>query len=125
MSSNAIGKITATENKPTTYNMIRFWIADEKEIRLFDVVRVKHIQDSYTYAIVKDLQYLTDSAGHLANFISSDFGNLEASPINKRLGTTIAEAEVLYNTKDIEMPVRDGAIVETADNDVGFRKFNK
>lgn len=121
MMPQVIGKVTATERKPTSYNSLRFWLAEEQEIRIFDVVRIKHIKDSYTYAIVKDLQHITDSAGHLASFVSSDFGDVNAQPFNARLGTTIAEAEVLYNTKDIEMPVRDGALVETADVD-GVRK---
>jgi len=53
--------------------------------------------------------------------VSSDFGDVAATPVNRRLGTTIAEAEVLYNSSDIEMPVRDGASVETADPE-GVRK---
>lgn len=115
--SKVIGKITATEKKPTTYNSIRFWLSENDEIRIFDVVRIRQIKDSYTYAIVRDLQYITDSAGDLANFVSSDFGNIDAEPMNQRLGTTIAEAEVLYNSKGIEMPLKDGALVETADNE--------
>lgn len=121
MDTKVIGKITATENKPTTYNTIRFWLAENEDIRIFDVIRVRHIRNSYTYAIVRDLQFITDSAGHLANFVSSDFGDVGATPINTRLGTTIAEAEVLYNSANIEMPVRDGASVETADAE-GVRK---
>jgi DNA helicase HerA-like ATPase len=121
MPTKVIGKVTATENKPTTYNTIRFWLAEDEDIRIFDVVRVGHTRGSYTYAIVRDLQFITDSAGHLANYVSSDFGDVAASPINRRLGTTIAEAEVLYNSKDIEMPVRDGAPVEVADIE-GVRK---
>jgi uncharacterized protein len=121
METKTIGKVTATENKPTTYNTIRFWLAENEQIRIFDVVRVRHVEDSYTYAIVCDLQFITDSAGHLANYVSSDFGDVGATPANRRLGTTIAEAEVLYNSKDIEMPVRDSAPVETADAE-GVRK---
>ena len=116
-----IGKVTATESKPTTYNTIRFWLAEDEDIRIFDVIKVHHIRDSYTYAIVRDLHFITDSAGHLANYVSSDFGDVATSPINSRLGTTIAEAEVLYNSSNIEMPVRDGASVEIADIE-GVRK---
>jgi DNA helicase HerA-like ATPase len=115
MEPKKIGKVTATEFKPTSYNSIRFWITEDEEIKIFDVIRVKHIKNSYTYAIVKDLQYITDSSGHLANYVSSDFGDIDAIAMNKRLGTTIAEAEVLYNTMGIEMPVKDGDTVETAD----------
>lgn len=121
METKVIGKVTATENKPTTYNTIRFWLAENEDIRIFDVVRVRHIKNSHTYAIVRDLQFITDSAGHLADYVSSDFGDVAAAPVNRRLGTTIAEAEVLYNSADIEMPVREGAPVETADAE-GVRK---
>jgi len=79
------------------------------------------VELGYTYAIISDLQFITDSGGHLANYVSSDFGDVTATPVNKRLGTTIAEAEVLYNSADIEMPVRDGAWVEVADAE-GVRK---
>lgn len=117
MDTNAIGKVTATENKPTSCNTVRFWVQKDQVIRTFDIVRIPHLKDSHTYAIVQDMQYITDSAGHLANYVSSDFGSLDAQPQYDRLGTTIAEAEILYNNKDIEMPVRDGAVVEWADED--------
>ncbi|MBN1260150.1 MAG: ATP-binding protein [Anaerolineae bacterium] len=120
MENAAIGKVTATEKQPTTCNTLRFWVHRGVVIRPFDIVRVEHISKysdnpSYTYAIVQDLEYITDSAGHLANYVSSDFGDLDAKPQNERMGTTIAQAEVLYNNQEIEMPVRDGAQVEWAD----------
>lgn len=120
MEKKAIGKVTATEKQPTTCNTLRFWVHHDVIIRPFDIVRVEHIskhggKPSYTYAIVQDLEYITDSTGHLANYVSSDFGDLDAEPQNERMGTTIAHAEVLYNDQEIEMPVRDGAKVEWAD----------
>jgi uncharacterized protein len=121
MNNSVIGKITATEKKPTTCNSLRFWIQKDVVIRPFDIVKIEHVasvrsgKSSHTYAMVQDLQYITDSAGDLASFVSSDFGDLEAEPQNSRLGTTIAEAEVLYNDQEVEMPVRDGIKVEWAD----------
>ena len=121
MEPKTIGKVTATEKAPTTCNLIRFWVHNDEIVRPFDIVRAKHItkmkdrKESYTYAIIQDLQYITDSAGDLANFVSSDFGDITAEPNNERLGTTIAEADVLYNDQEIEMPVRDDARVEWAD----------
>jgi hypothetical protein len=115
MQDNPIGKVTATESSPTSCSTVRFWVHCDVVIRPFDVVRIPRIQGSQSYAIVKDLHYMTDSAGHLANFVSSDFGDVTAQPHNIRMGTTIAEAEVLYNTRDIEMPIRDGQTVEWAD----------
>jgi DNA helicase HerA-like ATPase len=122
ITNNSIGKVTASEKNPTSCNKLQFWVRSDVIIRPFDIVRIQHIsrssnQISFTYAIVQDLTYITDSAGHLSNYISSDFGNVDSIPFNKRLGTTIADAEVLYNTEDIEMPLHDGAIVEWADED--------
>jgi hypothetical protein len=136
METKAIGKVTATENKPTTTSTVRFWIHRNEIIRPFDIVRIRHIPKhggtgpSYTYAMVQELSYITDSAGHLANYVSSDFGDLTAEPQNERLGTTIAEAEVLYNDQEIEMPARDGATVEWADVEgikdaLGLRGFKQ
>jgi hypothetical protein len=136
MDTKAIGKVTATENKPTTGNIVRFWLQKDEIIRPFDIVRIRHIPKqrdgdaSYTYAMVQELSYITDSAGHLANYVSSDFGDLNVEPQNERLGTTIAEAEVLYNNQEIEMPLRDGATVEWADVEgikdaLGLRGFKQ
>nr|VFJ54561.1 MAG: hypothetical protein BECKFM1743A_GA0114220_101339 [Candidatus Kentron sp. FM]VFJ56134.1 MAG: hypothetical protein BECKFM1743C_GA0114222_101707 [Candidatus Kentron sp. FM]VFK10479.1 MAG: hypothetical protein BECKFM1743B_GA0114221_101419 [Candidatus Kentron sp. FM] len=122
--SKIIGKVTATENKPTTCTAVYFWLHHDVIVRPFDIVRIEHIpkdknsnSPSYSFALVKELSYITDSAGHLANYVSSDFGDVGAREINKRLGTTIAEAEILGNSENIEMPIRDGAVVEWAGAD--------
>jgi DNA helicase HerA-like ATPase len=130
-----IGKVTATENKPTTCTSVHFWLSPAVIIRPFDIVRIEHIcasggEKSYSYAIVRELSYITDSAGHLANYVSSDFGDISARPMNERLGTTIAEADVLSNSQNIEMPIRDGASVEWAGPDeirsaLGVEKLQK
>lgn len=117
--NKCIGKVTATESKPTTCTTVNFWLHPEVIVRPFDIVRIEHIaraeaQQSLSYAIVRDLSYITDSMGHLANYVSSDFGNTDVTPMNERLGTTIAEADVLSNNQSIEMPIRDGARVEWA-----------
>jgi len=120
--NGCIGKVTATENIPTTCTTVHFWLHRDVIIRPFDIVRIEHISargesPSYSFALVKELSYMTDSAGHLANYVSSDFGDVNAQEINKRLGTTIAEAEVLGNSENIEMPIRDGARVQWAGAD--------
>ncbi len=43
MSIKAIGKVTATENKPTSCNTVRFWLHKDEVIRPFDIVRIEHI----------------------------------------------------------------------------------
>lgn len=130
LDDNIIGKVSATESKPTSCSTLRFWVDRDAVIRPFDIVRIPHLRGSYTYAIVTDLQYITDSPSHLTNYVSSDFGDLEAQPHNERLGATIAEAEVLYNSAEIEMPVREGAVVEWADAEgirdaLGLKALNK
>lgn len=118
--NTCIGKVTATHDKPTTCTTVNFWMKPDVVIRPFDIVRIEHISrngngKSHSCAIVRELSYITDSMGHLANYVSSDFGDVTAKPINERLGTTIAEAEILSNDQNIEMPIRDGASVEWAD----------
>ncbi len=117
MADNVIGRVTATENKPTTCDTLRFWVEDNVVIRPFDVVQIPHLGGSRTYGIIQELSFITDSPGHLASYVSADFGDIAAEPLNRRLGTTIAEARILYNTKNIEMPVREGAAVGWADAD--------
>jgi len=126
--SSIIGRITATENKPTSCTTLRFWVKEGEVLRPFDVVRIPHIRDSYTYAMVQELLHITDSTGHLSNFVSSDFGEVDVEPQNQRISTTIAEAEVLFNTREVEMPVKNGAQVEWADAEgireaLGLRAF--
>ncbi|MBF0141384.1 MAG: ATP-binding protein [Magnetococcales bacterium] len=116
------GRVIATENKPTTTTALRFWVSDTTLLRPFDVVKVPHVSrkpggQSFTYAIVQELEHLTDAIGYLSGVVSSDFGDVNTEPRNIRLGTTVATAEVLYNTEDIEMPVRDGSAVMWADRE--------
>lgn len=117
-----IGRVIATENKPTTTTELRFWVSDTTLLRPFDVVKIPHLSretdgQSFTYAIVQELEHLTDAIGYLSGVVSSDFGDVNTEPRNIRLGTTVATAEVLYNTEDIEMPVRDGSAVMWADQE--------
>lgn len=117
-----IGRVVATESAPTTSVTLKFWIDDEVNVRPFDVVRIEHIgttsgETSSSYAMITDLEHLTDGAGFLSSYVSSDFGDVSASPRSERIGTTIAHAEVMYNSSGIEMPVRDAAPVFWADAD--------
>lgn len=119
--AGTIGRVVATERSPSTTNKVEFWIEKDVVIKLFDVVMIRHLKDSKTYAIITELKYLTDSAGYLSDWVSSDFGDVQSTPRNERIGTTIAEAEILSNDRDLEMPIRNGAPVEWADAD-GVRR---
>lgn len=119
--SEIIGRVVATEKNPSTTNSVQFWVEKDRVLKPFDVVMIRHIKGSHTYAIITELRYLTDSAGYLSDWVSSDFGDVSAEPRNERIGTTVADAEILYNDQDLEMPIRNGAAVEWADAE-GIRK---
>ncbi|MCL5061905.1 MAG: ATP-binding protein [Nitrospiraceae bacterium] len=115
-----IGKVSATEKSPTTNDEFIFWVEDNFEIKPFDIIKAaNNIGDkkSITYAIVKDIYYVTDSPGHIGNYISSDFGDLNSAPTTRRLGVTYAQAEVIHNNKDVYMPLRDGILIEFANEE--------
>ncbi|MBU1153258.1 ATP-binding protein [bacterium] len=113
-----IGKVSATEKSPTTNDEFILWLDDKIEIKPFDIVQAENNvgdKNSTTYAMIQDISHITDSSGHIGNYVSSDFGDLDAEPMTKRLGVTYAKAKVVHNTKDVYMPLRDGTIVEFAD----------
>jgi hypothetical protein len=116
-----IGRVVATEKSPSTSNTVQFWVAKGTVMKPFDIVMIGHLNDSRTYAIITELRYLTDSAGYLSDWVSSDFGEVDANPRNERIGTTVADAEILYNDKNIEMPLLNGNKVYWADQE-GIRK---
>lgn len=118
--SKKIGKVSATEKKPTTNDEFIFWLDDNVEIKPFDIIKAENIIEnkcSKTYALVKDIFHITDSSGHLSNYVSSDFGDMNAKPTTKRLGVTYAVAQVVNNNNDIYMPLKDGVTVEFADEE--------
>ncbi len=112
-----IGRVVATEKNPSTTNSAQFWVERKMILKPFDFVMIRHIGNSRTYAIITELRYLTDSAGYLSDWVSSDFGDVNSEPRNDRIGTTIADAEILYNDQDVEMPLQNGASVEWADEE--------
>jgi DNA helicase HerA-like ATPase len=116
-----IGRVVATEKNPSTTNSVQFWVEKDVVLKPFDIVMVRHIKGSKTYAIITELRYLTDSSGYLADWVSSDFGDVQAEPRNERIGTTVADAEILYNDRDLEMPIRNGSPIEWADEN-GIRR---
>ncbi len=109
-----IGRITATETMPTTVDEFTFWLKDDVIIGPFDIVRVKNANNSVTFGIVKEISHITDSSGHLGDYVSHDFGDIETSSLTQRLGTTYVKAQVLSNDNDIFMPVPHGEVVEFA-----------
>ena len=112
-----IGRVTATEGSPTTVDEFTFWLKDGVIVGPFDIVRVKNASNSVTFGIVKEISHITDSSGHLGDYVSHDFGEIETSSLTERLSTTYVSAQVLSNDNDIFMPVPHGETVEFASKD--------
>ena len=110
-----IGKVSATEKNPSTCDEFQFWIVDDRILSPFDIVKVESKYDaSTTYGVVQDILHITDSPGHISNYVSSDFGNVETEPMTKRLSLSYAKVSVIHNTKENYMPVQEGCQVYTA-----------
>ncbi len=121
-----IGRVVATEKHPTSTGSFRFWLADGVNLKPFDFVQVLPPENGNSnigrfYAIIDEIHQVSDEPSPLSGFISSDFGNSSQSPRVGRVVTTYADATVLYNTKDIEMPVPHGSQVHWPDEE-GVRK---
>lgn len=124
--SAPIGRVVATENRPTSTGSFRFWLAGDVNLKPFDFIRVLPPEAGDTdigffYAIVDEIHQVSDEPSPLSSFISSDFGDSSQSPRVGRVVTTYADATVLYNTEDIEMPVPHGSRVLWPD-EAGVRK---
>lgn len=116
-----IGKVSATERTPSSCDEFQFWLADGISLSPFDVVLVENKVgdkiDSITYGVVQDIFHITDGTGHISNYVSSDFGEVEACPITKKLSLSYAKVSVIHNSKENFMPVFEGSQVYTADED--------
>lgn len=103
-----IGKVTATEKQPTTIDEFYFWTSKEMILNPFDVIKVKHINDSTTYGVIEEISHITDTQSYLTSFISNDFGDVETQTNTLRIGMNYVKAKVINNTKNIYIPVRNG-----------------
>lgn len=113
-----IGRVSATEKYPSSCDEFQFWLSDDAILSPFDIVRVENkTDDSVTYGVVQDILHITDGTGHLCNYVSSDFGNVDNTPMTRRLSLSYAKVSVIHNTKENFMPVFEGSPVYTADND--------
>lgn len=115
-----IGRTSATEREAATSSEFQFWLPEAVIVNPFDIVAVDQINQagqgpSRTYGLVTTLEHRTDAPSHLANYISSNFGDLGEQPNSVRQGTTVARAQVLSNNSDIYMPVQSECLVSFAD----------
>lgn len=109
-----VGKIAALEKSPTTIDTFFFWTKKNTLLSPFDVVVVQHVNDSLTYGVVEEISHITDSDSFLAEFFSNDFGDTESQSNTERIGMNFVKAKVVGNTKNIYIPVHNGARVSLA-----------
>jgi len=111
-----IGKVSATEKCPSTVDEFYFWTDKRQILSPFDVIKVKHENDSITYGVIEEINHITDAPSHFTSYISSDFGETgDNIGYMNRLGMNYVKARVACNTKDIYSPVLDGRQVALCD----------
>jgi uncharacterized protein len=120
--SEPIGKVSASEKSPTTVDYFNFWLKEGILVRPFDIIKVRHYEDSITYGVIEEITHITDSDGHISNYVSSDFGEANVEPQTNRLGLNFVSCKVLSNhskhsSEQIYMPIRDGQKVYFCDED--------
>lgn len=114
MENTIIGRVVATEKKPTTIDDFTFWTDPQLILNPFDIVKVQHVNGSFSYGVIEDIAHITDAASFLTNFISSDFGDVNAEENTLRVGMNYVTAKVVCNTKNIYIPLQSNAKVMLA-----------
>lgn len=114
MDDKLIGRIIATEKYPTTIDKFTFWTKSDLKLHAFDIVKVGHIDGSFSYGVIENISHITDAQSFLTSFISSDFGNAEIEAPTLRVDMNYVEASVSFNDKNLYTPVRSGSPVYLA-----------
>ena len=112
--SKLIGRVLATEKIPTTMDEFNFWTNLDLKLHAFDIVKVEHIEGSYTFGVIENISHITDAQSFLANFISSDFGDVDVDEPTLRVGMNYAKARVSFNNRNLYIPVHNNAKVYLA-----------
>ena len=99
-----IGRILATEKSPTTIDDFTFWTVPDLVLNPFDIVKVEHVNNSFSYGVIEDIAHITDAASFLTNYISSDFGDVAAEGNTLRIGMNYVKAKVISNTSNNYLP---------------------
>ena len=83
----------------------------------FDIVKVQHVNDSFSYGIIEDIAHITDAASFMTDFISNDFGDVNVEANTLRIGMNYVSAKVVCNDKNIYIPLQSNARVMLATAD--------
>jgi len=106
-----IGRVVATEKAPTTMDKFTFWTNADLKLHAFDIVKVKHIDSSYSFGVIENISHITDAQSFLTSYISSDFGDVMVDEPTLRVGMNYVEASVSFNDKNVYTPVHNNAPV--------------
>ena len=109
-----IGRVAATEKFPSTMDKFYFWTNADFRLNAFDVVKVEHLDDSFSFGTVENIYHITDAKSFLTNYISNDFGDISTKPSTLRIGMNYVEVAVSYNDKNIYTPVNNDSAVYLA-----------
>lgn len=112
-----IGKVIATEKNPSTIDDFYFWTSKDMILNPFDIVKVTHIKNSITYGVIEEISHITDTANFLADYISSDFGDLDTVENTHRIGMNYVKTKVIGNSENIYIPLTNNSKVELANED--------
>lgn len=113
--SELIGRIVATEKTPTTMDKFTFWTNSDMKLHAFDIVKVQHIEGTFTFGVIENISHITDAQSFLTSYISSDFGDVSVDEPTLRVGMNYVEATVSYNSGNLYTPVHNNAPVYLAD----------
>ncbi|MCL2076520.1 MAG: ATP-binding protein [Betaproteobacteria bacterium] len=116
MEPKLIGRIIATERKPTSVDTFAFWTDSKLILNPFDIVRVDHVKGSCSYGIIEDISHITDASSFLTNYISSDFGDVKVEPPTFRVGMNYIDAKIICNDKGIYIPLQSDEKVYLAND---------
>ena len=112
-----IGRVLATEKTPTTMDRFQFWTEPQEKLNAFDIVKVKHLDGSFTFGTIENISHITDAASFLTNFISSDFGDVSVEEPTFRVSMNYAEVKVSFNNRGLYTPVHNNAEVFLSDRE--------
>lgn len=117
MANELIGRVLATEKCPTTIDNFTFWTSQDLILNPFDIVKVQHVNNSFSYGVIEDIAHITDANSFLTNFISSDFGDVYSEENTLRVGMNYVSAKVICNTSNIYIPLQSNSKVMLATAD--------
>ena len=109
-----IGKVIATEKNPSTIDNFYFWTKKDMILNPFDVVKIRHLENSVSYGVIEEISHITDTANFLADYISNDFGHVDSLERTHRIGMNYVKSSVIGNSKNIYIPLLNDEKVELA-----------